>query len=285
MITASGSGTTISSRESSGNTSSRRSARTRSPAFICAPQDGSSRHDFIEEAIEPCNRERRLAACGRRAGAGQRRALVDREEWHRIARCLELLPEQAVKCAPELLILHARSSDKRGRYGECLQSLDRAEESLDRSMNGSADHSAIRGEILAVRSVFAYHGGDGRGALELAWRALELLPREAMSERAYAELSLGVSLQMTGDLPGAFEAIYEAIERSAASHPTHRARLLQTLCFMHWIAADPAACRQVAGTMREFGRANELLETIVYANYFLGARDINSTTSKRPKRP
>lgn len=226
--------------------------------------------DGVEEALShaiEAGKPDRAAAIVKHRG----RDAAVREEWSRLARWLEGLPLDIVEEDPDLLILQAKSCDKRGRYSEWVRTLEKVETMLERTPAREHADNRRRGETLAMRAMLLYHAGQGRAALDHAEQALQLLPPESVSDRAYTLLALAPSRQMVGDFGGAFAVIDDALQSNAARSPTFHGRLLQTLAFMHWIAADLSSLTQTAVAIEQLGHRHHLQETIDYSRYFRGA--------------
>jgi len=196
--------------------------------------------------------------------------IVEKEQWALLAKLLDSLPEKTISQDVELLILSARSCNKRGVYTEWVQKLDQIETILSNPKYCHADKNRQIGETCVMRCALHYHGAQGQQALALAERALELLPPESQSERAYALLIQATSRQMIGDLQAAYDGVYEALHKEAKESPTVHGRLLQALCFMQWMDADMYALKQSATAMLDLCRTHHLPETKTFAHCFLG---------------
>ncbi len=200
-----------------------------------------------------------------------RQEMTDREQWYQLVKMLDLLPQEVIEHNPDLLILYARTLDKRGQYAEWEQVLNRAEVSLNSLLDRGSTYQRRLGEILLMRSTLYYHRAQGQNAIDATDKALQLLPLESNSERVYAKMINAASCQMIGDQKRAYENIHDALQREARKSPTYHGRLLQTLSFMHWIDGDMHSLKQSATAMLELCRTHNIPETKVYAQYFLGA--------------
>ena len=196
--------------------------------------------------------------------------IVEKEQWALLTKLLDSLPEKAISQDVELLILSARSCNKRGLYAEWARKLDQIETILSNPNYCHADKNRQVGEACVMRCALHYHGAQGQQALALAERALELLPPESQSERAYALLIQATSRQMIGDRQAAYDGAYEALHKEAKDSPTVHGRLLQALCFMQWMDADMSALKQSATAMLDLCYTHHLPETKAFAHCFLG---------------
>jgi LuxR family maltose regulon positive regulatory protein len=75
---------------------------------------------------------------------------------------------------------------------------------------------------------------------------------------------------MCGHLKQARKIIYDLLSDVSLPLGTYQARLLMTLCFMDWVAADLPAMRRAANQMLELGEKLRLEESIAVGHYFLG---------------
>ena len=199
-----------------------------------------------------------------------RQEITDNEQWALLAKLLDFLPETAVKQDVELLILSARSCNKRGLYTKWAQILDQIDDLLSSPGYHDSNKNRQNGDVCMMRGSLLYHGSQGQQALALVERALELLPPESKSERVYALLMQATSRQMIGDRQAAYDGIYGALSKEAKESPTVHGRLLQALCFMQWMDADIHALKQSATAMLDLCRVHPLPETKVFAHCFLG---------------
>jgi LuxR family maltose regulon positive regulatory protein len=119
------------------------------------------------------------------------------------------LPIWAKRRRPRLLPAHAVVLTVTGRPDDTEPLLEEAERLAEVS---GEDHPFLLGYASAVRSWRARLRGDAPRAVELARRALSLLPAEALAQRNFAAGSLGDALRTAGDLAAAEEALAEAIE-------------------------------------------------------------------------
>lgn len=197
--------------------------------------------------------------------------LTKEERWVDINRWLGLIPNRIIESNTDLLILHARSLDKKGEYGDWAKTLIRIETMLGDCEPVTPEQRLHHGELILMQGTLFYHNGQGKAGADYTERALQLLPPEAVSERVLAIMMHAVSLQMIGNLKGAYEITYDALQHEAKSGPTSHGRLLQTLCFLNWMSANLPEMERAAAAMLDIGLSNSLPETTVFSRYFLGA--------------
>jgi LuxR family maltose regulon positive regulatory protein len=177
---------------------------------------------------------------------------VERGEGTTALRWLEALPTGAKRLRPRLFVEHAVALVLTGRPDDAeplLQEAERAAEAADEK-----DRWFLLGFALAVRSWRARLRGDAPEAVELARRALSLLPDREAPIRSYAAVRLGDALRAVGDLAAAGEAYAEAAETDRAARQAY-ARLAAMVML--------ARVRAEQGRLREadqaFRRALRLL--------------------------
>jgi len=239
-------------------------------ALHCRAAHWLDEHGLVEEAIHHYLKAADPQGAAR-AVARHRQEAVNSEQWPRITTWLDTLPQVVVQEDAGLLMLLARLFEKQGRYLTCVETMDRAEELLSDPKHGGSDHDLYQAWLDQQRSIFAYHFIQPTVAIELATRALKHLPEECASERVYAKLCLAVSYQMTGEAKRGFKVVYDALERDGKTSRTSHSRLLQTLCWMHWIGGDLHSMEQAANLLLDVGRKSGFRETVIHGQYFLGA--------------
>jgi LuxR family maltose regulon positive regulatory protein len=162
-------------------------------------------HGHVPEAIGHA-----LAAPDPELGA----RLIERESpdaWSRgeiptVLRWLEALPIEVTRHRPRLFLQHALALALTGRPDDAEACVSAAEEAGGQGSDGQF----LEGFAAAVRSWCARLRGDARTAIDLARRALALLPAEAGGLRAFAAVCLGDALWTTGDLSAARDALADA---------------------------------------------------------------------------
>jgi LuxR family transcriptional regulator, maltose regulon positive regulatory protein len=143
---------------------------------------------------------------------------VERGEGTTALRWLEALPTEAKRLRPRLFVDHAVALVITGRPDDAEPLLKEAERAAE--VDGE-DGRFLLGFASAVRSWLARLRGDASHAIELARRALSLLPDGEAPVRNYASVRLGDALRAVGDLAAADEAYAEAAEIDQAAHHTY----------------------------------------------------------------
>jgi LuxR family transcriptional regulator, maltose regulon positive regulatory protein len=129
-------------------------------------------------------------------------------------RWLEALPTEAKRRRPRLFVEHAVALVITGRPNDAEPLLKEAERAAE--VDGEEGRFLL-GFASTVRSWLARLRGDAPEAVELARRALSLLPDREAHVRTYAAVRLGDALRAVGDLTAAGEAYAEAAEIGRAA--------------------------------------------------------------------
>jgi LuxR family maltose regulon positive regulatory protein len=156
------------------------------------------------------------------------------------------LPAEAERRRPRLLPQHALALALTGRPNDAEPLLKEAERAAE--VGGGEDRRFLLGSASAVRSWCARLRGDAPLAVELARRALALLPAEVGGLRAFAAVVLGDTLWTTGDLAAADEALAEAarIGQSAG----HLYSTLSAMTLRARVQSERGRLREAGETLR-----------------------------------
>ncbi|EXI68616.1 MAG: ATP-dependent transcriptional activator MalT [Candidatus Accumulibacter adjunctus] len=225
-------------------------------------------NERLEEAT------RHQLAGGGPAAAGQlladhRNTLLQHGQQARLARCLRLLPPDAVETDAELLLLKAWLLYRQGRLVETAAVLDRIQALLDRS-GGPQIAAPVRGGLLALRSMQEYLEGNGDEAARCAGDALACLPAGRIDERVLAQTVIAGARQLAGDLSGARQGIDEALAQAPGPIARCQVPLLAARCCIDWMAADLSALHLLAKTDLRVGGAPWGSDDGGLRAYFLG---------------
>jgi LuxR family maltose regulon positive regulatory protein len=230
-------------------------------------------HGWLEEAIDHSLRGDGPAEAAR-VMVRHRNEILNQEQWHRLDGWLKRLPAEIIPKDPELLMLEAWHCQNRGRFPEAYALLDRIDETLaDRaceSCEKSCDIERLQGSVNTLRSHQRYEEGRGALALDHIERALGQLPDDCLAERAYAIIHKGGALQQCGQREQGHQLIYHLLSDTSVPMGTYQSRLLMTLGFMDWVAADLPGMRRPARQCLELGEKVGLDESILIGRYFLG---------------
>ena len=198
--------------------------------------------------------------------------VMEKEQWPRLRRWIDLLPQNIIEKEPELLIVVAYSLWNQMRISEMREVLDRIETLLGLKPLNSGRTRELQAECNILRSIQYLVGEhlDHLSALSHAQQALQIIPRQQYRWRSTAIVALAISHQMAGDSNSAFSVVFEALKEQEARKTIFHARLLIALCHILLAEGDLKGLQQAAGQQLEIGRELNLPESIAYANLFLG---------------
>ncbi len=194
--------------------------------------------------------------------------LLNREQWRKLERCLDQLPQSVVAGDAALLVAKAWSGEYRCR--SCaVEHLREAEVQLAIARESEPEAEAIQGEIDALRTIQEFDLGHGEQALTCAKRALARLPAEFEHARAYALVIQALAHQSQGEVSRGLELFHAALQDHDADEAS-RSLPLTGLSFLHWLEGDLARMRQAALENLRIGEEQGLRASVAYAGYLLG---------------
>jgi LuxR family transcriptional regulator, maltose regulon positive regulatory protein len=140
---------------------------------------------------------------------------------------VEALPDELVLTRPRLCLAYAFALFENGRMEETGRYLQTVERALSANEGGTTanslaqgdpDTQAVLGRVAALRSFIACYQGDVSDALELSYRALELLPSGELHLRSGIAANIAGNLGMTygsaSDIREAVQTMSEAARKS-----------------------------------------------------------------------
>jgi len=198
--------------------------------------------------------------------------VMDKEQWPRLRRWIDLLPQNIIEKEPELLIVVAYSLWNQMRISEMREVLDRIETlpGLKLLNSGRTRELQVKCDILRSIQYLVGEPFDHLSALSHAQQALQIIPRQQYRWRSTAIMALAISHQMAGDSNSAFSVVFEALKEQKVRKTIFHARLLIALCHIQLAEGDLKGLQQTAGQQLKIGRELDLPESIAYANVFLG---------------
>jgi LuxR family maltose regulon positive regulatory protein len=204
---------------------------------------------YLDEAIGHALSAPDYDLAVRLIGGGATQEAWSRGEVPTVLRWLGALPAEARRRRPRLLLQHAMALALTGRPDDAESLLDETEREVEATGD---DGRFLSGFASAVRSWCSRLRGDAPHAVELARKALSLLPDEAGGLRAFAAVVLGDTLWTTGDLASAGEALGEAarIGRSA----DHVYSTLSAMTLLARVQAERGRLRDASETLGQARR-------------------------------
>ena len=187
-----------------------------------------------------------------------------------VSRWLEALPDELVRARPWLCVYHAWIRywiGLREQVEECLQNAEQALASTllpskgekqsakvpiptetEKSALSEAEGQHIAGYIAAIRASNALSNEKIPRALEMAQRAVELLP-EGDYMRSLVGITLGAAHGSRGDVVAAQQAYTEA--SASAQKCGYRTLSVSATCYLGMAQAKQARLHEALGTYRE----------------------------------
>jgi len=226
---------------------------------------------MIEEAFHHALNSRDPDTAGKLV-ARHRHALMNKEQWSRLGRLIDRLPDSIIKNNPALLIQDAWCFWNRMQVQEMIKVLDQVESLLVSLPMDTVATKEIQGEIDALRSIQYYLTlpCDADRALTCAQQAMKNIPSQNSSTRGLAVIMLTMSYQLTGNLPEAFGTIYAELKKKEARQNTYHTRLLITFCFLNWVEGDLGNMQQTSLELLKLGQELHLSESTHLGQYFSG---------------
>ena len=131
-------------------------------------------------------------------------AILERGELAALAQQLDRLPEASVRARPWLRLSRAWVFAYTGQLDAVEPLLRDAEQAI--RFDAGGEKRRMAGHIAAIRAYAAWIQGEASCAAELARQSLDDLPQQDRTTRALTAWTLGVALQLVGDLAGAVQA-------------------------------------------------------------------------------
>ncbi len=200
--------------------------------------------------------------------------LMDDQQWPRLERWLDMLPQERVEENPEMLLLRLWSNHNRTAGFDVLAvatQLEKIENLISISPpNGSVNVKQIRSHCDALRSFQHYIGADGESALKLARSACENIPIQHKRARLRAHIFQVGSYQMIGEFETGLSLYYKEVQENPNLSSGDQAMYLANLCFMYWVDADLISMLQTSENTLKIAMDHRISEAIAFSLYFNG---------------
>jgi LuxR family maltose regulon positive regulatory protein len=171
-------------------------------------------------------------------------------EFDQLTAWLDEIPQEIVFAWPWLCIIWAWMCQRWANIDEGEKYLQAAELALENDISPEpmGGEKIIRGQIAAIRALFALVRGHIPQSMEFAYQALEYLPENHFN-RAVAADALGIAKRVSGDLDGAIKTFKGARQDSlkVGNHILAQA----IICELGITQAMQGRLTQAADTLRE----------------------------------
>ncbi|MEA1978147.1 MAG: helix-turn-helix transcriptional regulator, partial [Chloroflexota bacterium] len=217
-------------------------------ALHCRASDWYEKADLLEEAVAHAIAGQAFERAATLVEQNAMQMIVDGKH-PAVSRWLEALPDELVRARPWLCVYHAWIrywSGLREQVEECLQN---AEQALARTpLPSEAEGQHIAGYIAAIRASNALSNEETSRALEMAQRAVELLP-EGDYMRSLVGITLGAAHGSQGDVAAAQQAYAES--GASARKYGYRTLSVSATCYLGMAQAKQARLHEAFGIYRE----------------------------------
>lgn len=228
------------------------------------------KNNYIEEAIHHSLEADDMEAAIEILGSA-RQALMNKDQWHRLERWLNLFPHKIVQQYTHLILLRCWLDLYHWyRLDYLVTDLEQAEVLLKNSNLKTHKLDPLKAEVAAIRSNLAYWILKPSDGITLAEQVLHDSPDAHECVRSTALLGWSPLHQMLGELKQGERVLWNHMEDGRFNSPNSRARLIQSLCLSYWPEADTRKLYKAASSLLELSIKHELPWSQSFARYFLG---------------
>jgi LuxR family maltose regulon positive regulatory protein len=201
--------------------------------------------------------------------AQHRHDLYNHEQFSRLTRVLDRLPEGVKEHNPELLLVAARIATLNWRFTEAEVLLDRAERELANDLMAVPRAEIARGELAVLRGILDLWDGNAERLLSGLQSALRVLPQDSSHLRGLAHMGVAAAYWQLGEPSTAKTYLTNMLAETLPESPVY-ATLLQAQAFLQWVDGDLTNLHGSAQQLLNVSRSLELPDQIGLAHYFLG---------------
>ncbi|MDX2501536.1 MAG: LuxR C-terminal-related transcriptional regulator [Deltaproteobacteria bacterium] len=219
---------------------------------------------LIEEAI------RHALAADDEIGAAQlveqnRQAMLDNDTWYVLEKWLSMFPDTVIQQRPELLLARTWVSYFCYRYALIPPIVDLAESLL----NNQPQEQTLYGELYFFKGVICFFQGNGSLSLKYLEDALARIPATNPAIRSFAELYLGMAIQMHGQNERAVHVLSDLLHHQPLND-MRKVRVMGSLICVHIISGNLTVALNLNQQFRNISSSiNSALYT-AWSLYFQG---------------
>jgi len=225
-------------------------------------------HGYTEEALEHYLQAQDVDTAVRLIAA-QRYHLMNAARWQRVNHLLNYFSPQTIAQYPDLLIIKVWLMYYLGQWGELAPDIQKLE-ALAVTIQSAGKLNYFRAEISTLHALLSYLALKPEQTIEQAQFAIENTPPELWIVRVLARTCLAGAQFTLGNLSGAYGVIYGGLAEEKEQSDHFKATLIQTACFIHWMAADLIGMIQAARQADKLSQ-NSNISIRGFAHYHLGA--------------
>ena len=194
-----------------------------------------------------------------------RQAILDDDTWYVLERWLSMFPDTVIQQRPELLLARAWVTYFRYRYTLIPPILDVVESLL----SNASKEQPLYGEIYLFKGITCFFQGNGSLSLKYIEDALARIPATNLAIRSFAELYLGLAVQMHGQKERAVYVLSDLLHHQSLSD-MRKARVMGSLICVHIISGNLTAAFNLNQQFRNISSSiNSALYT-AWSLYFQG---------------
>ena len=218
------------------------------PALHCRASEWYESAEFVEEAVAHAIAGQAYQRAATLVEQNAMQMIIDGKH-PAVSRWLEALPDELVRARPWLCVYHAWIRYWIGQRERVEESLQNAEQALASTpLPSKAEGQHIAGYIAAIRASNALSNEEVPRALEMAQRAVELLP-EGDYMRSLTGITLGAAHGSRGDIVAAQQAYAESSE--SARKFGYRTLSVSATCYLGMAQSKQARLHEAFRTYRE----------------------------------
>lgn len=168
--------------------------------------------ESVEHALTAGNHERAARLIEGNAMA----TLWGRSGWSTLLNWIKALPYELVRARPQLSLQYAWALFTTGQWGSVDPVLDDVEAAI--SATGEDDtNKGLFAEVVTLRAWLAFETDEMVLCIDLAKRALELLPKDSLMVRSLGILAQGAAQFWLGQLRDSRQSLKEAVDTGLAA--------------------------------------------------------------------
>jgi LuxR family maltose regulon positive regulatory protein len=220
---------------------------------------------FYDEALDHAVAAGDFAAAAALVERARHNA-INAENWTQISRWLSLLPDDAVRRSPGLLLCRAwllQFEFRLGQLGPVLAEITALlqEAAPDITAPGIAppERLLLEAELAVLRSEICCWSAQGEEAVAYALEALKKAPREQTFLRGSAYLYCCFGMQMSGRGTEGIARMHAALESEGSVSSTFTTRIMIAIGGSHWMLADTLSALRIGQQGLEVAQARHLI--------------------------
>ncbi|NOR40741.1 MAG: hypothetical protein GQ537_05985 [Gammaproteobacteria bacterium] len=200
-----------------------------------------------------------------------RHRLMNQEKWHQLERWLRLFSQPEVESHLQLLLLRCWLDLAHWyRLDLLMQDLDLAERLLEELDPADPETSLLLAEHTSMKSSLAFWMLDSQGAVDMCAKVAKVMPDDRELVQDTAIMVAAGAHQMLGQTPEGEQLLWSYLDGERSRSPASHGRLLQSMCYVHWMNADNRKLSQTMSRLLEISLDHQQYWNQSFSRYFLG---------------